>query len=456
MKALFQTLPLPCLVSIMRAFLLVLSFVAMTFLCWGMYGPVLHEGQYAMGDGTAPSSLRPFICVGISYFLIAVVVPLAVLFTKGERGSWTFTGTIWSFAAGMAGAVGALGIILAFKFRGSPVYVMPLVFGLAPVVNTFVTMWMTKTFKQANVVFFAGVIVVAIGAAGVLFFKPTAKNVEVENRPDGSILVSSTVLEDGAEKTTKWVAASEEELASKPELAKAHKLYLKQKPLTARQFFMIPLSIALTALCWGSYGPTLHKGQMKMSGSRLRPFLCVGFAYFLVAVLAPLPLLGIFNEPGGWDVVGSVWSLAAGAAGACGALGIVLAFNFGGKPIFVMPLVFGGAPVVNTFITIWHEGTASAITAPFYSALLLVIGGAVTVLIFSPKPGKKPAGKDASNKAHESDGKSKDKKASTDKSKAEKDSTRSDANEKTKPLVTGEGAAAEVHEETIEQDETVG
>lgn len=377
----------------MRALLLVLPFVALTFCSWGIYGPVLHEGQHDMGVPLQPSSLRPFICVGVAYFLIAVVVPVAWLWSKGETGHWTFTGTVWSFAAGMAGAVGALGIILAFKFRGSPVFVMPLVFGLAPVVNTFVTMFMTKTFRQANVVFFAGVIVVAIGAAGVMWFKPSAKNIAVETNSDGSISVELTEIHGEATKTTQWKAASLEELETNEELAKAHKLYLKKQPITFRQFLLVIASIAMTALCWGSYGPVLHKGQMKMAGSRLRPFLCVGLAYFLVAVIAPVPLLAAFDEPGGWTTTGVIWSLAAGAAGAVGALGIILAFNFGGKPIFVMPLVFGGAPVVNTLTTVWHEGTGRSITAPFYASLMLVIGGAVTVLIFSPKP--KPKKTDA-------------------------------------------------------------
>ncbi len=124
----------------MPKFAIVFLFIAMTFLSWGVYGPVLHEGQYAMGSPAQPASLRPLICVGIAYFVIAVVVPIVFLKTKGEKGSWSFGGVAWSFAAGAAGAVGALGIVLAFKSRGSPVYVMPLVFGMAPVVSTFVTM----------------------------------------------------------------------------------------------------------------------------------------------------------------------------------------------------------------------------------------------------------------------------------------------------------------------------
>ena len=48
--------------------------------------------------------------------------------------------------------------------------------------------------------------------------------------------------------------------------------------------------IALTAVCWGVYGPVLHKGQQGMQGSRLRPLLCVGIAYFAIAVVVPMSL----------------------------------------------------------------------------------------------------------------------------------------------------------------------
>jgi hypothetical protein len=338
----------------MRSIFGVLPFVAMTFLCWGVYGPVLHIGQHDMAVEKL-TSLRPFICVGLAYFLVAVVTPIAVLISKGEAGRWTLTGLIWSFAAGIAGAVGALGIIFAFKFSGAlgPVFVMPLVFGCAPVVNTFVTMWMSKNIKEAGIVFMTGVFLVAIGGFGVMFFKPGS--------PGSGDIASFLAIPIGA-----------------------------------------LISIALTAFCWGSYGPVLHKGQMKMEGSRLRPFLCVGLAYFLVAVVVPLIILGLaptdllsqWNESSQqtrWNVSGTFWSLLAGGVGAVGALGIILAFNFGGKPIFVMPLVFGGAPVVNTLTMVVSKGLYADVPTMFYVSLLLVIIGAVTVLIFAPKPGKKPA-----------------------------------------------------------------
>ena len=60
------------------------------------------------------------------------------------------------------------------------------------------------------------------------------------------------------------------------------------------------------------------------------------------------------GEKGDWTISGIIWSLAGGALGALGALGIILAFTFGGRPVYVMPLVFGGAPVVNAFLTIYR------------------------------------------------------------------------------------------------------
>jgi len=141
--------------------------------------------------------------------------------------------------------------------------------------------------------------------------------------------------------------------------------------------------------CWGAYGPVLHKGQMKMAGSRMRPLICVGLAYFVIAVVFPMLMLTVQEETGSFTFTGSLWSLAAGTAGAIGALGIIMAFNFGGKPIYVMPLVFGGAPVVNTLTTMITKGS-EAPGAVFYAGMILVVAGAVVVLVFAPK-GSPPA-----------------------------------------------------------------
>ncbi|MDC0283985.1 hypothetical protein OAK85_01405 [Mariniblastus sp.] len=398
-----------------------LVFVVVTIFCWGIYGPVLHIGQGQMAGGEGKASLRPFMCVGIAYFLIAVVYPMVVLKTTGEKGQWSMGGIFWSFTAGAVGAIGALGIVLAFKFQGKPVYVMPLVFGLAPIVNTFVTMFMSGTFKQASRVFYAGILIVAVGAAGVLTFKPTEEVKKDEETSQINSAVPMITLasfqqeskdgldsgsrtapqgDQGTEELKEDVSktdSTEEELTKKEgeEIKKRQAKMTEDMGKSKPNLFIIALCIGITALSWGAYGPVLHKGQAKMGGGRLRPFLCVGLAYFAIAVIVPWILLGtgVFVEDGGWQHVGGVfWSLLAGAAGAVGALGIIYAFNFGGKPIFIMPLVFGFAPVVNTLTETVSKNLLGQVSPLFVGSLGMVIVGAIIVLVFAPRGAKpKPA-----------------------------------------------------------------
>ena len=154
----------------MKMVLLVAGFVALTFACWGAYGPTLHKGQMAMGG----SRLRPLLCVGLAYFAIAVVVPSVLLWLGQEaNGRFTFSGVSWSLFGGALGALGALGIILAFNYGGSPAYVMPFVFGFAPLVNAFITVGISGKYKEMNALtlggMMAGLIMVSMGAFIVLF-----------------------------------------------------------------------------------------------------------------------------------------------------------------------------------------------------------------------------------------------------------------------------------------------
>src|SRR4029079_14094122 len=115
------------------------------------------------------------------------------------------------------------------------------------------------------------------------------------------------------------------------------------------------------------------------------PFICVGIAYVVIAIAIPLLLRTTLGDHGDYTVKGAMWSLAGGIAGALGSLGVILAFTFGGKPIYVMPLVFGGAPVVNTFISILTAPSLSTISPMFYAGLIVVVSGAVSVLVFAPR-----------------------------------------------------------------------
>lgn len=157
----------------MKEVLLSLPGIALTVLCWGTYGSVLHKGQHDLGG----SRLKPLICVGISYFVVAIIVPVAILAINGKlSGDWQFKGIAFSLAAGVAGAFGAFGIVLALTAGGKPIYVMPLVFGCAPIINVFVSMYFAKiSWKELSPVFIAGLILVSVGAATVLMFQPRKK-----------------------------------------------------------------------------------------------------------------------------------------------------------------------------------------------------------------------------------------------------------------------------------------
>ncbi|MGD9645985.1 MAG: hypothetical protein AB7U73_09740 [Pirellulales bacterium] len=154
--------------------------------------------------------------------------------------------------------------------------------------------------------------------------------------------------------------------------------------------FLVAVFVALTFVCWGAYGPTLHKGQMAMGGSRLRPLLCVGIAYFAIAVVVPVVALALGQESAGkFTFWGVSWSLAGGALGAIGALGIILAFNYGGSPAYVMPFVFGFAPLINGFITVGLSGKyremSSLTLGGMMAGLIMVSMGAFLVLFCAQK-----------------------------------------------------------------------
>jgi hypothetical protein len=169
---------------------------------------------------------------------------------------------------------------------------------------------------------------------------------------------------------------------------------------TAANFPLIIVSILATAVFWGVYGPFLQWGHGAMESGRMRPFICVGIAYVVVAVIGPILVISVFGmEKGegllaGWTMKGIWWSFVAGVVGALGALGMLLAFNFGGKPHYVPPLIFGLAPVVNTFFTLSMNAqlreqlSNNLVRSSFFGAgLLMVAVGAVTVLVAAPKGG---------------------------------------------------------------------
>ena len=95
---------------------------------------------------------------------------------------------------------------------------------------------------------------------------------------------------------------------------------------------MVWIMFALGAvLSWGFYGVALHKGQVEL-GSPLKALLCVGGAYFLIGVLAPVIALSGQGGLTAFNLSGTIWASLGGALGAIGAVCIIYAFRNGGLP----------------------------------------------------------------------------------------------------------------------------
>lgn len=144
-------------------------FVAGAVLSWGAYGALLYEGQTQLGN-----PLKALLCVGVAYFLIGVVIPVAGLTSQGAMGGFNTGGLVTATIAGALGAAGAVCIIWAFKSGGLPFYVMPLVFGGAPIVNVALAMVIHPPKSAVSPMLFLGFLMASLGAAMVLYFRPHA------------------------------------------------------------------------------------------------------------------------------------------------------------------------------------------------------------------------------------------------------------------------------------------
>jgi len=141
--------------------------------------------------------------------------------------------------------------------------------------------------------------------------------------------------------------------------------------------------VAGAVLSWGAYGALLHLGQTQL-GNPLKALLCVGVAYFLIGVLLPVAGLSAQGSLGGFNSTGVITATVAGALGAIGAGCIIWSFRTGGLPVYVMPLVFGGAPIVNVLVTMVIHPPKSSISPMLYVGFLLAAAGAFIVLRFRP------------------------------------------------------------------------
>ena len=173
-----------------------LAYVVLAGLAWGTYVPIIFYGGGELG-GKPQSRMLAILCVGGAYFVIGVLIPMYFLLTGSEAQKPTYStnGLVFSSLAGVAGAVGALCVVFASgaavasaKESGlSPttykVFIAPLIFGLAPIINVLVSsVWHPKPGDPFNFhlelpgwKLWLGIVLVGMGAALVLFSKEEAE-----------------------------------------------------------------------------------------------------------------------------------------------------------------------------------------------------------------------------------------------------------------------------------------
>jgi hypothetical protein len=152
-------------------------FVGLAGLSWGVYVPLITQGGKGLG-----SSYAAILCVGVAYFVIAIILPLFIMWSKQIEPAWNASGVAFATLAGAAGALGALCVVFAtFEFGGDRLYVAPVIFALAPVINTIVSLlWQPAPgaalqfgapAQSPGWKFYLGMVLAGLGAALVLYSK---------------------------------------------------------------------------------------------------------------------------------------------------------------------------------------------------------------------------------------------------------------------------------------------
>ena len=164
-----------------------LFFVAGAVLTWGAYVVTIDHGRTKLAEGLprthlAVAAMRAFLFIGLAYFVLAVVVPgLYLAMNKppaGQDPGFNMKGSVLSTVAGILGAAGALCIVFAVgsarRSGGAQaaLYVAPLVFAFAPIVNVIISLVWDPPGKAPSPLFFIGLLMAAAGAALVLIYKP--------------------------------------------------------------------------------------------------------------------------------------------------------------------------------------------------------------------------------------------------------------------------------------------
>ena len=183
-----------------------LLFALMTVGAWGVYGILLHKGALGMGDSDF-GRYRAFLWVGIAYFVTAVMAPLILLVCSGvsvlgvpDKGI-AYSGIAYSFIAGIVGAIGAFGVLLAFGAKGHPAVVMAIIFAGAPVVNALVAIALhppSEGWGSVSPLFWLGIGFAVLGGFLVTLKKPgPTKKAPHQVAANQSVVENSAQLSSG-------------------------------------------------------------------------------------------------------------------------------------------------------------------------------------------------------------------------------------------------------------------
>jgi hypothetical protein len=175
------------------------GYVILAGLSWGTYVPIIFYGgtELTTKPGTIGGRLASILCVGVAYFVLAVVIPVVLMATRGDvaKPEWKTNGLIFSGLAGVMGAVGAICVIFASKAAVDAakadgvnpatyrIYIAPLIFCLAPLINTLLSLvWHPKPgepfhfgFEMPSWHLPVGIVLVAAGTFLVLYSKEAAE-----------------------------------------------------------------------------------------------------------------------------------------------------------------------------------------------------------------------------------------------------------------------------------------
>lgn len=174
------------------------GYVILAGLSWGTYVPIIFYGGTELANKASPlgGRLASILCVGVAYFVLAVLIPVALMATRDDiKPEWKANGLVFSGLAGVMGAVGAICVIFASKAAVDQakldgidpatyrIYIAPLIFTLAPLINTLMSLvWHPKPGDPFHFGFTVpawqlpvGIVLVAAGTFLVLYSKEAAE-----------------------------------------------------------------------------------------------------------------------------------------------------------------------------------------------------------------------------------------------------------------------------------------